>query len=82
VIEPLMETYPQRRFILVGDSGERDPEVYAKIAEERPEQVLRIYIRDVTGQAADTPRYQATFGKLPEEKWQIFDEPSAIPTSF
>jgi hypothetical protein len=68
VIEPLMETYPQRRFILVGDSGERDPEVYAKIAEERPEQVLRIYIRDVTGQAADTPRYQATFGKLPENE--------------
>jgi hypothetical protein len=78
VIEPLMATFPHRRFILVGDSGERDPEVYGRIAEKHPDQVLRIYIRDVTGQVAQAPRYKAAFGKLPTDKWQLFQEPSTI----
>jgi phosphatidate phosphatase APP1 len=78
MIEPLMATFPHRRFILVGDSGERDPEIYGRIAEKHPDQVLRIYIRDVTGQAAQSPRYQAAFGQLPTDKWQLFQEPSAM----
>lgn len=78
MIEPLMATFPRRRFILVGDSGERDPEVYGRIAEKHPDQVLRIYIRDVTGQAAQSPRYQAAFGKLSADKWQLFQQPSTI----
>jgi len=82
VIESLMATYPHRRFILVGDSGERDPEVYGKLAEKRPEQVVRIYLRDVTGQAADSPRYRAAFGDLPADKWQVFQEPSTIRSPF
>jgi phosphatidate phosphatase APP1 len=85
VIEALMADFPQRRFILVGDSGERDPEVYGTIADKHPDQVLRIYIRDVTGQAAESSRYQAAFGKVPRDKWRLFQEPSTIhegPTSW
>ncbi len=78
MIEPLMAAFPHRRFILVGDSGARDPEVYGRVAEKHPDQVLRIYIRDVTGQAATSQRYQAAFGKLPVDKWQLFQEPSTI----
>lgn len=78
VIEPLMADFPARRFILVGDSGERDPEVYAAVAAKHPDQVLRIYIRDVTGQAADSPRYKAAFAQLPREKWQLFRDPREI----
>lgn len=32
--------------VLVGDSGERDPEIYAGLAREHPGRVLRIYIRE------------------------------------
>lgn len=78
VIEPLMRLYPRRRFILVGDSGERDPEVYGRIAQNYPEQVQRIFIRDVTGQAATAPRYQAAFGSLSTDKWQLFQDAAAI----
>jgi len=46
-ISGLMETYPKRRFILIGDSGEMDPEVYAIIYEKYPTQVHEIIIRDV-----------------------------------
>lgn len=82
VLEPLLAAYPRRRLILVGDSGERDPEVYGRLAEQHPDQVLRIYIRNVTGQAADAPRYQAAWGQLPRDQWQVFDEPSEILSPF
>ncbi len=49
-ITNLMIHLPRRKFILVGDSGERDPEVYRAIQKLFPEQVLRIYIRDVQGE--------------------------------
>jgi phosphatidate phosphatase APP1 len=41
---------PRRKFILVGDSGEKDPEVYRVMQRLFPDQVLKIYIRDVLGE--------------------------------
>lgn len=43
----LMQRFPHRKFILVGDSGEVDPEVYRRIRIEHPLQVQEIRIRDV-----------------------------------
>jgi phosphatidate phosphatase APP1 len=45
------------RVVMVGDSGEHDPEVYAEIRRESPERVARIYIREV-GRAADLTRFE------------------------
>lgn len=78
VIEPLIACFPQRRFILVGDSGERDPEVYGTVASRHPEQVLRVYIRDATGDAADSPRYQTVFRELPRDRWKVFRRAAEI----
>ncbi|MCB1307410.1 MAG: App1 family protein, partial [Leptospiraceae bacterium] len=57
-ITDLLQTYPDRRFILVGDSGEQDPEVYARIAHQFPDQVKAIFIRDVTGEQVSHTRYR------------------------
>ena len=38
---------PARKFILIGESGERDQEVFRKIKEEFPGQAQEIRIRDV-----------------------------------
>jgi phosphatidate phosphatase APP1 len=46
-ITTLMDRFPNRKFILVGDSGEIDPEVYNEIKKNRPAQVKEIWIRDV-----------------------------------
>jgi hypothetical protein len=50
-IRKLMKRFPRRQFILVGDSGEVDPEVYKKIRSERPDQVKEIRIRDLINDA-------------------------------
>lgn len=64
-IRPILGRFRERRFILVGDSGERDPEVYAKLASEFPN-VAAILIRDVTNEGLDSPRYDTLFSRLPE----------------
>ena len=78
VIEPLLKQFPKRKFILIGDSGERDPEIYGALARDFPKQIKQIFIRDVTNEGAELPRYEKAFRNLPRAKWQIFREPSEI----
>lgn len=46
-ISDILRRFPGRSFILVGDSGEKDPEIYREIKRKFPVSVLEIYIRDV-----------------------------------
>lgn len=46
VIDTLLATYPQLPFILVGDSGELDAEIYREAAHAHPGRIRAIYIRD------------------------------------
>jgi phosphatidate phosphatase APP1 len=43
----LLKTYPDLPFILIGDIGEHDPDIYMEIAEEFPDRILAIYLRSV-----------------------------------
>lgn len=43
----ILKTYPNLKFILIGDSGEYDADIYIEIAQEYPTQVLAIYLRSV-----------------------------------
>jgi phosphatidate phosphatase APP1 len=43
----ILDTYPEMPFILIGDSGENDADIYLAIAAEYPGRILAIYIRDV-----------------------------------
>ncbi len=52
-ITNLMINLPRRKFILVGDAGERDPEVFRALKTLFPDQVLKIYIRDVLSARLD-----------------------------
>lgn len=53
VIERIMAKYPDLKFVLVGDSGEKDPEIYAEVVRRHPGRVLAVYIRDVTAGLRD-----------------------------
>lgn len=52
VIPRILRDFPHRKFILVGDSGEIDPEIYQQIYEEFPDQIIKIFIHDVSSQRA------------------------------
>lgn len=47
VIRQMMDFYPELPFILIGDSGQEDPEIYERITGEYPDRVLAVYIRNV-----------------------------------
>ncbi|WP_334187797.1 App1 family protein [Noviherbaspirillum sp.] len=46
-IEDILGFYPHLPFILIGDSGEQDPEIYAELVKRHPKQIRVIYIRNV-----------------------------------
>ena len=47
-LDRIMRDFPERRFVLVGDSGEADLEVYTDVVMEHPGRVIAVFIRDVT----------------------------------
>ena len=52
-IRSLLRTYPELPFVLIGDSGERDPETYSRIAREHPGRIGAVYLRDASRQERD-----------------------------
>ena len=71
-IEAIFSRYPDRQFILVGDSGEKDPEVYGEIARNHPEQVVRIFIRNVPGGDVSMERLDQAFRDVAQDRWRLF----------
>jgi len=47
VIGEILETFPALPFILIGDSGQEDPEIYADLVAAHPTRILAVYIRSV-----------------------------------
>ncbi|HEX5090395.1 MAG TPA: phosphatase domain-containing protein [Nocardioides sp.] len=46
-INEILELHPELRFVLIGDSGEEDPQIYADIVRTHPDRILAVYIREV-----------------------------------
>lgn len=43
----IIENYPKQRFVLLGDSSQRDPYIYEAVVKYFPKQVHAVYIRDI-----------------------------------
>lgn len=65
----IIRDFPHRKFVLVGDSGEFDLEIYTRIATEFPGQVVKIFIRDVTSSASQD---QSTKDRIRQSKSSSF----------
>lgn len=46
-IQNILLAYPELNFVLIGDSGQEDANIYRAIVKEFPTRILAIYIRDV-----------------------------------
>ncbi len=77
-IEAIIKHYPNRRVVLLGDSGEKDAQVYAQIASKHPEKIVKIYIRNVNGDPNLDTVYETIFDGLPRTLWQTFESPDEI----
>jgi len=77
-IEPLLKRFPERRFVLVGDSGEKDPEAYGELARRYPKQVMAVFIRLVGSHSAEDARFGHAFKDVPAGRWTAFKDPEAL----
>jgi phosphatidate phosphatase APP1 len=67
VLSEIGRALPGHRFLFVGDSGERDPEFFAKVREELGgERVAGVLVRRVTKELRDAARFSGMF---------LFDDP-------
>ncbi|MBF0500381.1 MAG: DUF2183 domain-containing protein [Candidatus Riflebacteria bacterium] len=65
----LFRSYPDLPIILLGDSGEKDPETFQKIVETYPGHVRVAIIHKVTLQDSDSPRYSQLKKEVPFILW-------------
>ena len=54
-IRSILSFYPDFRFLLIGDNGQRDVSIYAKAVEEYGSRVAGVFIRDVDGSCRSGP---------------------------
>lgn len=78
IIKSLLQTFPERKFVLVGDSGERDPEIYGAMARHFPQQVAGIFIRELPERPMHSQRVQKAFRHVSPQTWAIFHHPDQI----
>ncbi len=55
VIREILATFPSLPFILIGDSAQEDPEIYAETVATHPGRILAVYIRNVRQHPEESP---------------------------
>ncbi len=73
-MEKLLKQFPNRKFILVGDSGEKDPEIYLKLAKRYPDAVQGIFIRSLQSRPLVEARLQRLLEKIGDDKFHSFSD--------
>ncbi|KAF2639254.1 hypothetical protein P280DRAFT_491132 [Massarina eburnea CBS 473.64] len=64
-LDKIARDFPERRFILIGDSGEADLEVYTDFVLENPGRAVAVFIRDVTT-TESSGFFDPSVGSLPD----------------
>ena len=77
-IAAILDSFPERTFVLIGDSGEKDPETYGEIARRYPDQIVHVAIRNVTDEPPIAERFQSAFHDVPADRWQVFLDPAEV----
>lgn len=77
-LEKIMRDFPDRKYILIGDSGEADLEVYTDVVTENPGRILGVFIRDVTT-SIKKGFFDSSMGPLAGT--QASRAPAPLPTS-
>ncbi len=77
-IERLLDDFPHRRFIFIGDSTEQDPELAGSLARACPDQIVRILIRTVPGADNGRSRFERAFRGVPPDRWFLFEDPETL----
>ncbi|ESK84277.1 putative actin filament organization protein App1-like [Moniliophthora roreri MCA 2997] len=74
-IARIQRIYPQKNFLAIGDSTEKDPEIYAEAFKTHGGDFIRcIWIHLVEGAENSDERFAAAFKGVPEDRIRLFDD--------
>jgi phosphatidate phosphatase APP1 len=76
-IRRILDTYPHLPFILIGDDGEQDPQIYRQVVSEYPNKIRVIYIRKVRENVASEEEVLNLIREVRESGSQIIFAPDS-----
>lgn len=65
-IRGLMKFMPERDFVLIGDSGEKDPKIYSKVCRKFPGRVKGVFIRELKANPMKAKSFRKLKSNLPQ----------------
>lgn len=68
----VVESMPDRRFVLIGDSGEKDLELYRNLGRKYPDQVLAVFIRNLADHPLSGERINRVRNQLSRIPVRVF----------
>jgi len=77
-IESILETYPHLPFVLIGDSGEQDPEIYREVVRKYPQRIRAIYIRSINTKAERLAAIDRLITEVSETGCQLVLAPDTV----
>ena len=77
-IDKIHAWFPGKRYLLVGDSTQKDPEVYGAAATRFGDWVGCVWIRLVEGGDNTELRFDTAFKGLDKAKWRLFKDPKEL----
>lgn len=80
-IRKMLKDLPDRKFILVGDSGEKDPEIYLKICRLHPGQVAGVFIREIQERPMVEERVRKLHRAASGFICSVFSEPQTLASN-
>ena len=79
-IERLLGLYPTLRFVLIGDSGQGDPETYAEVVTRHPDRISAVYLRDVSEPGRDA-EVQPLVRRIEDAGVPVVMSPDTVPAA-
>ena len=77
-IQSLLRGLPEQKFVLIGDSGEKDPEIYRRICRRFPGRVTGLFIRDLPHRPVTDERLSKMRKALPDGACDRFNDADAL----
>lgn len=77
-IREILDLHPDLPFVLIGDSGEKDPEIYADIVRSHPGRILAVYIREVRLDPGDGTVEQIAQAWAPDVPFMLAADSHAV----
>ena len=78
----LLKKFPHRQFVLIGDSGESDLEVYTQIASQYPKRIRAIFIHEVKPRPIAKNRFRSSIVRKmrsPIIIFKTYKQPAKLP---